>query len=1187
MIKTESNLGMKPARYSPMNFFSQKQAALHPIHHRSKGFALVVTLSLMILLTIIAVGLLTLSSISLRSTSQTAYLSAARSNAHMALMLALGEIQKNTGADTRITARADVLSENNPPVVGVWKSWEGTNHESSGTAQGRPFSPGNYTTEKEKRFLGWLASGDPGTSTAPPDTSPGSNKVTLLGTQSVGSGADREKLQIHLAPTLASNGDQKGAYAWWVSGENQKIRLPKPYEPSADTSGRWTMNAKSHAVADPDAFGLNDLLDDPTPALKAITLKQSDLISNATSTLPTSREFFHDLSTSSIGLLTNTATGGWKKDLSLLTENWSSAGTRNLPLFRVEPGKDILGNFPTSSDPFASKSMLYPWSSYRGGAADPPIYRHGAVASWENLKDYVLAYRAKGISTQSNGRASISSVSESIVGNDFNFLHKVRVLPVIARIQWVFSHTAGTPPPPPAGQAAYPRGSLEPRLLVTPVITMWNPYNIELSFTRTPVYFSIPRPLPAALRYTVNGVQNTKYNCLNAGSLNNTPALSSSTSLVYQINSAFTLKPGETRVYSPSATAQPANTILKLEPGYRSRGGNYFPLKNDDGTSIVAPSIATIKADARFDTTYNDTSVGVGIYLDMNVGGSGGQNRHLAYRMVYTPEVAASIYPEITGLSESPSLSNIASKPSPFLTTVFGARMASKTHLAAKGFVQSSPLVNYTAMGGKDVVERTIQKHYGGTNHPVNSPFDYSFEKVAPAGDSLLPNEDDSSNRGYIVTGFTKADGLSRCVIAELPTRPLQSLVELQNWDIRYENPIPPFSFNIIGNSDASPLLPSNAVVNRSDARQSTNLQHDDPYCANHLLFDDWFFSSIAPDPITFGSGGSVKQTYQDFVTGTNPLGNRAYLPIQKDAAAAAGSTSNASKLYSDHVNTKDAWKTIASRLEVEGMFNVNSTSVVAWRALLGHARNQRVPYIAESGNSWSVGLSEKTDHAFSRFSIAGDVEAKESGSSGAYPEAAEFAGYRILDEKMLDSLAKEVVKQIRQRGPFLSLAEFINRQLSSGELALAGTLQAALNEIAKSPSTNPYQEIENVISRPALAQPASAGDAEYKFPEAAVGQSTYGLPGWTRQADVLRSIAPILTARDDTFTIRSYGDARDRNGDIKATAICEAVVRRTRDYVDPADAADITTLPTKSVNQTFGRRYEIVSFRWLAPNEI
>jgi hypothetical protein len=620
-----------------------------------------------------------------------------------------------------------------------------------------------------------------------------------------------------------------------------------------------------------------------------------------------------------------------------------------------------------------------------------------------------------------------------------------------------------------------------------------------------------------------------------------------------------------------------------LQVGYRSRGGHYFALKNDAGASLVSPGGATIKADAKFDTFYNDRSDGVGIYLDMVTAGA----RHLAYRMVYTPEVANQIYKPITGLAASPDLASTVTNPSPFLTTVFGARMASKTHLAAKGFVQSSPLVNYTAMGGKDLVESTIARHYGGTNHPVNSPFDYSFEKVSPK-DSLLPNESDTTGRGYIVTGFTKADGLSRCVIAELPTRPLQSLAELQHWDLRYENPVPPFAFNLIGNSDASPLLPANAVVNSADAGLSVNLQHDDSYCANHLLFDDWIFSSITRDPTTFGtSGRTLQKTFTDFVSGVTPLGNRAYQPLARAAVFAALSDANATTLYRNHASKADSWKTIASRLEVEGMFNVNSTSVTAWRALLGHARNQKIPYIKESAGSWGVDLSGETDYAATRFSIAGDSEASSQGSSGAFPEAAEFAGYRLLDEKMLDALAEEIVKQVRLRGPFLSLAEFVNRQLSSGDPAVAGALQAALDEIAKASATNPYAVITSVISRPSLANPVAAGSAEYKFPAAAVGYSTYGLPGWTRQADVLRPLAPILTARDDTFTIRAYGDARDAKGKVLATAVCEAVVCRTREYVDPTDLAEITTLPTRAANKLFGRRFQVISMRWLSQAEL
>jgi hypothetical protein len=1138
---------------------------------------LVITLSLMVLLTVIAVGLLGLSSIALRSGNRDDLAAQARANARMALMMAIGELQQQAGPDTRVTARADILDEKNPPVLGVWKSWEGTNHDS----QGRPIAPRGYKSSKDQRFLAWLTSADP---KSIPDTTERKGSVALIGAPSVGSGSGRSELQVHLEPEEIETPGGKGGFAWWIGGENQKARLPRPDPDGNSSAADWAVVAKSHATVNPGPFRMDELLKDASPAAKAITLQGSDLVAEKKD-LKASQEFFHDLSTTSVGLLTNTATGGWRKDLSLVTENWGNLRPSNLPFFRQTPEKDITFSKPTSADATAARSMIYPWSSYRGDSSRIPIYRHGPVTSWENLVDYATAYRR--ISSGASGKSRLSSGNASVAiddtANGFNFLHRVRILPIVARVQWVFSHSAGPPvattPPPPAG-------SLEARLLLTPVITMWNPYNVEI--TSPVLTFSIPKPLPAALQYTVNGVKNTTYNCLTGGAINNTPALAGTGSLVYTIPTTFPLKPGETRVFSPAANnvVAASATPLALEQGYRGSGGHYFQVKDSTGQVAVAPATASIKADAKFDTAYNDGNDGVGIYLDMSIAG----RRHLVYRMVYTPSIANEVYKPLTQLAES-TLSAVQTTPAPFLSTVFGARMASKTHIPAKGFVQSSPLVNYTAMGAKDLIESTIQRHYGGTSHPVNSPFDYSFIKHAPGGDSQLPNASDTSGRGYIVTGFNKSDGLSRCVIAELPTRPLISLGELQNWDLRYENPIPPYSFNIIGNSDASPLLPANAVVNSADASLGVNLQHDDSYCANHLLFDDWFFSAIAPDPSSFGSTGGRNQqkTFTDFVTGIEPLDNRAYRPIAADTGLAAADPKKADELFKTHVDKAEGYRSIASRIEVEGMFNVNSTSVTAWRALLGHARNQRVPYIQESGGGWSVDLSGESDHPFSRFTIAGDVEANEQGSSGAFPEAAEFAGYRVLDEEVIAKFAEEIVEQVRARGPFLSLAEFINRQLSSGDLALAGAIQAALNELAKSSSTNPYKEIEATVGPDgqSVAVPVRAAEAEYKFPAAAVGYNAYGVPGWTRQADVLRPLAPILSARDDTFTIRAHGDARDKDGNIVSRAVCEAVVRRTRNYVDAADAADLTTPPRSPVNTKFGRRFEMVSFRWLSPSEI
>jgi len=1145
----------------------------HPAR-RNRGFALVVTLSLLILLTILAVGLLSLSSISLRASAGQSSSQAARANARIAMMLALGELQKHSGPDARVTARADILNENNPPILGVWRSWEGSNH----SPNGRPIAPpAGYKNSKEARFLAWLTSGPPGSlnnSNTVPDTSPGAGKIPLVGEGSVGA---RENLQVHLAPSPVTGGGGAGTYAWWIGGENQKARLPKPYSPASDTVAAWSSLAKSHSVVDTKPFRMESLLADAAPAGKVASLRQADLIVPKENGLSASAEFFHDLSATSVGLLTNTATGGWRKDLSLVTENWDKLSTFNQPFFRVAPGQDLLANIPTPNSHRPSRSLFYPWAEYR--APGIPIYEHGSVSSWENLKDWATLYKSMG----SNG-TTINTRSSHIYSNNspenFNFLHRVRIIPVIARVQWVFSHAAA-----PIVPETVPR-TFEPRLLATPVVTLWNPYNVTIN-SSTELRFDLRGCLPNAFKFKVGTVQNEKWNSV-CPSNNNSPALYGQQLLRFRIPTGHTLKPGETLLFSPDLAPVPASSEVTLAPGFRKQGGHYFPLKKDDGTTFAVPASTNVKVEAKFDSIYNDSAIavspGVGVYLDMIINGSA----HLAYRMIYKAEVAAAVYPAINDLAEA-TLSQSSADPQPFLTTIFGARTASRTHLAAKGFVQTNPLVNYTAMGFKDTAEFNIQWDYPGTDHPVNSPFDYSFEKLTGAGSDSYPNAN-AANQGFIISGFQSSDGLTRCIIAELPTKPVQSLAELQNWDMRYENPIPPYAFNIIGNSDASPLIPANSVYNpANDAnpfnnpRGSVDLQHDDFYCANHLLFDDWFVSSIAPKSSTLGAPGAsetLKKTFVDFVSGADPLPNRAYIPLTADVAAARA-PDGADKLFTDFADKQDSWRTIASRIEVEGMFNVNSTSVKAWRALLGHARNQKIPHFTPTGNT----LSGAEDYAISRFAVAGDTAAKTVGTSGGFSAASEFTGYRKLDEPTLDRFAQEIVNQVRARGPFLSLAEFVNRQLSSGDLALAGTIQAALNALAKDPALNPYAVIQG-LSKPASANPVPAGSAQYQFPDAAIGHNAYGLPGWTRQADVLRPIAPILSARDDTFTIRAYGDARDASGNILARAWCEATVRRTRNYVDPTDPAEITTLP-KAINVTFGRRYEIVSFRWLNAEEI
>ena len=93
--------------------------------------------------------------------------------------------------------------------------------------------------------------------------------------------------------------------------------------------------------------------------------------------------------------------------------------------------------------------------------------------------------------------------------------------------------------------------------------------------------------------------------------------------------------------------------------------------------------------------------------------------------------------------------------------------------------------------------------------------------------------------------------------------------------------------------------------------------------------------------------------------------------------------------------------------------------------------------------------------------------------------------------------------------------------------------------------------------------------------------------PKYITQADILAKIGSGLTARSDTFTIRTYGETVNPvTQDINSRAWCEAVVQRLPGYVE--DSVSPWDTPTAtSQSETFGRKFKIISFRWLSPNDI
>ncbi len=197
------------------------------------------------------------------------------------------------------------------------------------------------------------------------------------------------------------------------------------------------------------------------------------------------------------------------------------------------------------------------------------------------------------------------------------------------------------------------------------------------------------------------------------------------------------------------------------------------------------------------------------------------------------------------------------------------------------------------------------------------------------------------------------------------------------------------------------------------------------------------------------------------------------------------------------------------------------------------------------------------------------------------------WEGYRSLTDSLIDELAQEIVVEVRKRGPFLSLSDFVNRGIGADtdDINVKGAIQAAIDRVA---------DINNV----ARVDGVELGSSEvksygYKSDRAAIGNTAADSPGFLNQGDVLTILGSHITVRADTFTIRSYGEARDQTGkNITARAWCEAVVQRVPQFVDPTEApttvqAVLAPGDSGSANEMFGRQYQVVSFRWLSPEDV
>jgi hypothetical protein len=275
----------------------------------------------------------------------------------------------------------------------------------------------------------------------------------------------------------------------------------------------------------------------------------------------------------------------------------------------------------------------------------------------------------------------------------------------------------------------------------------------------------------------------------------------------------------------------------------------------------------------------------------------------------------------------------------------------------------------------------------------------------------------------------------------------------------------------------------------------------------------------------------------------------------------------------------------IAAHLMVEGAFNINSTSVEAWKVFFSSLKGKPVAYL-DGGKTPKESSTTGTPVSGLTLPVATPLTADINDSKSP---AEQWLGTRELTDEEVNQLAQAMVTQVRTRGPFLSLSEFVNRRLDAtasltdpkDNLAVMGALQAALDDpdvdINRNFREDPLRYLDDETSA-----------LDFEFDAAAKGPVAYGSAAYIDQADILRHLGSQMTTRGDTFVIRTYGDSLDANGKVVARAWCEAIVQRTPAYLDTSDDAHLKSVDLQSdTNKRFGRKFVITGFRWMTQDEI
>jgi len=1059
-------------------------------------------MALMALLVIVGMGVLGLSAISLRNSDALRYRQQARDHARLALTMAIGELQKNLGPDRSVSAEAGILAQNgqestvpNPHWTAAWPTY---------TPDGQPVvrrdpKSGSMvdarTTGKWRREnqAVWLVSGNQnGTPRFQPDKPlSDASGVKMVGERVPSAESNPEVL----APRVKITGASRGHYAWWVGDLGVRANLASGAATAANGAPKNTPLLSRRAEL--------ALLD---PPLKLADEDRTRLETMETARLATGNGSldgrFFDFTVDSEGVLSDPVDGGLKRDLTAFL----NGGGRIAPL----PGGEGLAAAGLSDDDrlVGPQNKIVAAANGESWSASPFQHtapRFGLLRSWARIPaksgGRVAATlpkpEPKPIVPRLGGFASANLSPASIADSN-----RANIAPVL--VEGSLNTTVSYHKTPPGGD--YP---FQIRLHVYPRVSLWNPYNVSLTLPETMIVIHVNGRKETRMRGTsyvwdkinkewspLPGWQRTGRGIWFVGGrsteFRDAKDITKTTGYLDPYIGSFyfalpetRFDPGECLVFSAAGQQEYdksnlANNLLSATvPPHPSRSFSFSSSEIKGGIPIrpeqfwEGPPDAIEKLWIPWEEIRNQAD-DYRVILKQRTGGGTVRFRdfdrlpQIAY-LSASMQYGAGREPRISWADGRPMIIEETDRLKPRPTVVPDVRtrqgirlrwfretrsnMINSGALANTPYFQGAPLANWNprasyairspweniggplpadnaniggdAVGGpwffgiytRDLFDpevdwnNSMPVRRGGRYHgnpfgpPIEGENRYIVFDVAPdPGDIVSLARFQHLKLSEFVWHPSLAIGQSLVDPRCRPTRTVPS-----GEDVGGDNRRHGWNPQMIGwSSDRERSKNSDewAAFGRAIAQNypdSDALVYDLSYEANHALWDRFFLSTGTPADKVLFAADPLK----------NPLPNPRLIPH-----SFGGARAGAAHLADFHQ--------AAAHLMLDGAFNVNSTSVDAWLTLLSATR----------------GRDGRAGTAFPRLAKA--PEAEWDGQSRDSERV--WAGGRELSDSELRSLAEAIVAEVRERGPFLGLADFVNRRLADGPAGRSGALQAAID---------------------------------------------------------------------------------------------------------------------------------------------